>query len=49
MRLSEIESFDPVDSKEETARPYPEAAAREGKNGVVRTGTRQNKVSVWSP
>jgi hypothetical protein len=33
--------------KEKTARPYLEAAAREGKDRVVLIGTAQEKASVW--
>src|SRR6058998_1363305 len=35
------------DDKEKIARPYIEAAAREGKEGVVLIGIAQEKASVW--
>ena len=39
--------FKKGENKEETARPYLEAAAREGKDRVVLIGTAQEKASVW--
>jgi hypothetical protein len=39
--------FEKGQDKEETARPYLEAAAREGKDRVVLIGTAQEKASVW--
>jgi hypothetical protein len=35
-------------NKEEVARPYLEAAAKEGREGVVMTGMALEKASVWS-
>src|ERR671925_1086679 len=39
--------FKKGEKKEETARPYLEAAAREGKDRVVLIGMAQEKASVW--
>jgi len=39
--------FKKGEKKEETARPYLEAAAREGKDRVVLIGVAQEKASVW--
>src|SRR5438105_6445012 len=39
--------FEKGQDKEATARPYLEAAAREGKDRVVLIGTAQEKASVW--
>src|SRR6266545_4535721 len=39
--------FKKKDNKEKIARPYIEAAAREGKEGVVLIGIAQEKASVW--
>jgi hypothetical protein len=39
--------FKKGEKKEETARPYLEAAAREGKDRVVLVGMAQEKASVW--
>jgi hypothetical protein len=39
--------FKKGEKKEETARPYLEAAAREGKDRVVLIGIAQEKASVW--
>ena len=39
--------FKKGEKKEETARPYLEAAAREGQNRVVLIGMAQEKASVW--
>jgi hypothetical protein len=39
--------FQKGEDKEETARPYLEAAAREGKDRVVLIGIAQEKASVW--
>ena len=39
--------FKKGEKKEETARPYLEAAAREGKDRVVRIGIAQEKASIW--
>jgi hypothetical protein len=39
--------FKKGEKKEETARPYLEAAAREGKGRVVLIGIAQEKASVW--
>jgi hypothetical protein len=42
-----IVHFKKGEKKEETARPYLEAAAREGKDRVVLIGIAQEKASVW--
>src|SRR6266496_1882064 len=39
--------FQKGEKKEETARPYLEAAAREGKDRVVLIGVAQEKASIW--
>jgi len=39
--------FEKGQNKEEVARPYLEAAAREGKDRVVLIGIAQEKASVW--
>src|SRR5215469_1793985 len=39
--------FKKGEKKEETARPYLEAAAREGKDRVVLIGVAQEKASIW--
>ena len=39
--------FQKGEKKEETARPYLEAAAREGKDQVVLIGVAQEKASIW--
>jgi len=35
------------EQKQETARPYPEAAARKGKDRVVLIGVAQEQASIW--
>src|SRR5260370_35994598 len=40
-------TFEKGQDKEQTARPYLEAAAREGKDRVVLIGIAQEKASVW--
>ena len=42
-----IVHFKKGQNKEETARPWLEAAAREGKDRVVLIGIAQEKPSVW--
>ena len=42
-----VRRFKKGENKEKIARPYIEAAAREGKEGVVLIGIAQEKASVW--
>lgn len=42
-----VVKFEKKEDKEKTARPYLEAAAREGKDRVVLIGTAQEKARVW--